>query len=289
MSSTTKPLTIGEVIKKGAEYFSEKGIDSPRLTMELLACDVLGIERIGLYLNFDKPLQTKELSLLRSHTSRRAKNEPLQYIVGSTNFYKYRFSVNESVLIPRPETELLVEKVIQYIKGIQNEAISLCDIGTGSGCIAISIAKEFPLLNITASDISSEAIKTAKVNAEQLGVTSVQFIESSLLDKNPQGAPFDIVVSNPPYIEKEEIINLQEEVKSFEPLIALTDQGDGYTFYRTLAERFSTLVKDNGRMFLEIGYNQAETIQAIFKEKDIYIKVFKDYSGIERMIEIRNS
>lgn len=285
--SSIKPITIGEVIKKGAEYFSEKGIDSPRLTMELLACDVLGIERIGLYLNFDKPLHSKELERLRSHTARRAKKEPLQYIVGSTDFYKYRFAVNESVLIPRPETEQLVEKTVSYLQNLKKGTISLCDIGTGSGCIAISIAKEFPEITIVATDISKEALATAKNNATHLGVTSIEFVESSILTENPKGAPFDVVVSNPPYIDKGEISQLQDEVKSFEPIVALTDNEDGLTFYRTLSERFDSLVTAEGRMFIEIGSDQAEKVSELFTQKSLTVKVFKDYSGHERLIEIK--
>jgi len=285
--SSTNSITIGEVIKKGAEYFTEKGIDSPRLTMELLACDVLGIERIGLYLNFDKPLHANELSRLRSHTARRAKNEPLQYIVGSTEFYKYKFSVNESVLIPRPETEQLVEKAIATIKTFQKGTVSVCDIGTGSGCIAISIAKEFPTIKVVATDISTQALQTAKENAQQLEVSNIQFLESSILIENPQGAPFDIVVSNPPYIEKEEISSLQEEVKSYEPMVALTDNDDGLSFYRTLSNRFDTLVATGGTMFIEIGSNQAEQVSELFSKKQLSLKVFKDYSGHERLIEIK--
>lgn len=285
--NSTNSITIGEVIKKGAEYFSEKGIDSPRLTMELLACDVLGIERIGLYLNFDKPLHANELSRLRSHTARRAKNEPLQYIVGSTEFYKYKFSVNESVLIPRPETEQLVEKAIAAIKTFQKDTVSVCDIGTGSGCIAISIAKEFPTIKVVATDISTQALQTAKENARQLEVANIQFLESSILTENPQGAPFDIVVSNPPYIEKEEISSLQEEVKSYEPMVALTDNDDGLSFYRALSNRFDTLVASGGIMFIEIGSNQAEQVSELFSKKQLTVKVFKDYSGHERLIEIK--
>lgn len=285
--SSTNSITIGEVIKKGAEYFTEKGIDSPRLTMELLACDVLGIERIGLYLNFDKPLHATELSRLRSHTARRAKNEPLQYIVGSTEFYKYKFSVNESVLIPRPETEQLVEKAIATIKSHSNKSLTVCDIGTGSGCIAISIAKEFPAIKVTATDISTQALQTAKENARQLEVSNIHFLETSILTENPPGAPFDIVVSNPPYIEKEEISSLQEEVKSYEPMVALTDNDDGLSFYRALSNRFESLVASAGTMFIEIGANQAEQVSEIFSMKQLTVKVFKDYSGHERLIEIK--
>lgn len=285
--SSTNSITIGEVIKKGAEYFAEKGIDSPRLTMELLACDVLGVERIGLYLNFDKPLHANELSRLRSHTARRAKKEPLQYIVGSTEFYKYKFSVNESVLIPRPETEQLVEKAIATIKSLQTNSITVCDIGTGSGCIAISIAKEFPSMKVVATDISTEALKTAKENARQLEVTNIEFLESSILAENPPGAPFDIVVSNPPYIEKEEIPSLQEEVKTYEPMVALTDNDDGLSFYRALSLRFDSLVAKDGTMLLEIGANQAEEVKELFKKYQPTVKVFKDYSGHERLIEIK--
>ncbi len=285
--SATNSITIGEVIKKGAEYFAEKGIDSPRLTMELLACDVLGVERIGLYLNFDKPLHANELSRLRSHTARRAKKEPLQYIVGSTEFYKYKFSVNESVLIPRPETEQLVEKAIAAITTLKSNSITVCDIGTGSGCIAISIAKEFPLITVVATDISTQALATAKDNARQLEVQNIQFLETSILLENPPGAPFDIVVSNPPYIEIEEISSLQEEVKSYEPMVALTDNEDGLSFYRSLSQRFDSLVSNGGTMFIEIGANQAEKVKELFEKQQRSVKVFKDYSGHERLIEIK--
>jgi release factor glutamine methyltransferase len=285
--SSTNSITIGEVIKKGAEYFAEKGIDSPRLTMELLACDVLGVERIGLYLNFDKPLHANELSRLRSHTARRAKKEPLQYIVGSTEFYKYKFSVNESVLIPRPETEQLVEKAIATIKSQQKGITSICDIGTGSGCIAICIAKEFPSLTVVATDISTQALTTAKENAQQLDVQNIKFLETSILTENPSGAPFDIVVSNPPYIEVEEISSLQEEVKSFEPMMALTDNADGLSFYRALSSRFDSLVATGGTMLIEIGANQAEQVKELFEKHQLTVKVFKDYSGHERLIEIK--
>lgn len=275
--------TVKRIIEWGKNYLQEKNIDSPRLTMELLLCDVMNLQRIDLYLNHDKPLNQDELKLLRAYILRRAEREPVQYIIGHTEFYGHRFFVNPAVLIPRPETELLVQYASEFAKKIKGENHTALDIGTGSGCIIISFAKMFPQWKCTAIDNSDKALVIAEKNAEALDIDSIAFHNADVFERPPQKR-YSIVMSNPPYIAAKEIENLEPEIAKYEPKTALTDGDNGLTYYTYFATLFPKIIRPGGAFFCEIGYGQSEDIQKIFADKNIQTTIEKDYAGIPRII-----
>jgi release factor glutamine methyltransferase len=282
MAQNTGPdnWTLLKMVKWGTDYFQKKGIDSPRLTIELLLCKLLNIQRIEIYTNFEKPLLDEELIKLKSMIKRRINREPLQYILGSVNFCGVNLFVNSDVLIPRPETEFLIETLkLQYSK---DDELEILDIGSGSGCIPIALSKYFHKATILSVDISEKAIAVAKENAKRSGAENVFFERLDILTEKIN-SEFDIVVSNPPYISKEEYRNLQPEIINFEPDFALTDHGDGLKFYQRYADIFDDIVKQRGKMYLEIGYGQKKEIANIFRMKDIHTDFLNDSLSIPRI------
>ncbi len=278
-------LTVLESIRLSTEYLKNKGIESPRINAELLLSDILKCKRLDLYLKFEQPLKEDEIKIYREFIKRRGKFEPLQYITGSVEFYGFEFKVNKSVLIPRPETEILVETIINSVE--KDESINILDIGTGSGNIAISIAKNLPNSIISAIDSSKEALETAKVNARLNSVEKkINFINDSIMNGyNYNAEKYDLVVSNPPYISIEEFQNLAPELKLYEPCTALTDNSDGLSFFRIISERSGSILKENGKLFFEIGKDQYKQVEEILLENKFRnIRVKKDYLNIERVI-----
>ncbi len=279
-------LTILESIKLSTEYLEKKGIESPRTNAELLLADILNCGRMDLYLSFDKPLQEKEKNLYREYIARRGKFEPMQYIVGSVEFYGYEFKVNKNVLIPRQETEILIEKILENID--KDAHVKILDIGTGSGNIPITLAKELPNAIVKSIDISVDAIKTAKENCVIHEVADrVEFFEMSAFAPSVIDSfkGFDIIVSNPPYISIEEYNGLQKEIIDFEPAGAVTDHKDGYSFYKHISSIAYSILNEKGKVFFEVGQGQADRVSSFLKE-DLFSKVtsFKDYLEIDRVI-----
>ena len=278
-------LTVLESIKLSTEYLQKKGVESPRINAELLLANILNCKRLDLYLKFDQPLKEEEINLYREFISRRGKFEPLQYITGSVEFFGLEFKVNKSVLIPRPETEILVETVIYSAD--KEENIDILDIGTGSGNIAVSVAKNLPNSNISAIDNSSEALMVAKENAKLNSVANrINFINDSILNGIIYSAKkYDIVVSNPPYIPVDEFQNLQPELKVYEPRTALTDEGDGFLFFRIISSKTKNMLKEKGKLFFEVGKDQYKQVENILLENDFRnVTVKKDYLNIERVV-----
>ena len=278
-------LTVLESIKLSTEYLQKKGVESPRINAELLLANILNCKRLDLYLKFDQPLKEEEINLYREFISRRGKFEPLQYITGSVEFFGLEFKVNKSVLIPRPETEILVETVIYSAD--KEENIDILDIGTGSGNIAVSVAKNLPNSNISAIDNSSEALLVAKENAKLNSVENrINFINDSILNGIIYSAKkYDIVVSNPPYIPVDEFQNLQPELKVYEPRTALTDEGDGFLFFRIISSKTKNMLKEKGKLFFEVGKDQYKQVENILLENDFRnVTVKKDYLNIERVV-----
>jgi release factor glutamine methyltransferase len=293
ISTDQKTWTILEIIVAATEYLKGKGIDDARLNAELLLAHLLRYRRIDLYANFDRPLSESERQLYKDLLRRRVAHEPLQYIVGKTEFMGLRFTVDRRVLIPRPETEVLVEKTIevcrQFPEGI--ERISVLDIGTGCGNIAVSIAKLVGNAYLTAIDNSAEALEVAQQNvqhhnlADRVTLERVDILHESF---HLVGEPFDIVVSNPPYISQREFKSLPPEVREFEPPGATCDSSDGLTFYRRISEIGNQLLKGGGLLILEMGFGQSGQVQAILRERGYgEIQVNKDYGGIERVVQAR--
>ena len=271
------------MLNRSTDFLNKKGIESPRLNAELLLVEVLKCNRIDLYLRFDKPLKDNELVQYRDWISRRGKFEPLQYIIGKVEFYGLPFEVTQDVLIPRPETEILVEEIIKHCK--EKNVRSILDIGTGSGNIPVSLIKYLDEVKITSIDISHKALMVAEKNAALNGVESkISFIVSDIKEYKTE-IKYDLIVSNPPYVGAAEYPNLQNEIKNYEPGIAVTDSNDGLYFYRTIAEASKSLLKKGGDIFLEIGIGQSEDVIKILTKNDIInIRCLKDLQLIDRVV-----
>ncbi len=277
-------LTVLESINLSTDYLKNKGIESPRINAELILAHILKCQRLQLYLSFDRPLKEGEIFQYRELLKRRGTFEPLQYILGTVNFFGLELKVSPAVLIPRPETELLIEEILsQY----QNKGpLRILDIGTGSGNISISLAKFIHDSHVTATDISEDAISTAKENAILNGVAEkINFIQHDMLSKKEiDEKGFDIIVSNPPYVTADDFKNLDNELKNHEPQIALTDSSDGLSFYKAIAES-KYLLKKGGKLFFELGYNLSDYVKEILRSNNFSnISIKKDYQNIQRII-----
>ena len=277
--------TIGKLLSWTTDYFAKKAISSARLDAELLLANLLGCDRIYLYVNFDRPLLADELAGYRAVVKRRAAKEPLAYILGNREFYKLSLVVTPAVLIPRPDTEILVASAIEHAKA--NDAKRAIDLGTGSGAIAISLLKNLLKLSITASDLSIPALEIARINARRhLVEHRLQFVVSDWFE-NIALEKYDIIVSNPPYIELTERGKLQSELQ-YEPQTALYADNDGLGCYRTILTQAHEYLAGGGKIFLEVGFNQASAVAEIAKSTNNYgaVHFVKDYSGIDRVVVI---
>lgn len=286
LALTSEKQNILDILKLSTDYLAKNKLPSPRLEAELLISHVLGCKRLDLYLRFDQPLKEPELAEIRRLLKQRAAHEPIQHIIGKTEFYGCPLKSDKRALIPRPDTEILVETVIDTAKLITLP--SILDIGTGSGCIPIALAKNLNAGRIAALDISPEALALAAENAQLNGVTDkIIFALSDIFKPFRVKEKFDIVVSNPPYIALTEISSIDLEVKNFEPQNALTDGSDGLSFYRRLAEIAPAALKSQGWLLVEIGYTQAESVVEIFTKSELFsqIAVIKDYGGQNRVVK----
>jgi release factor glutamine methyltransferase len=241
---------------------------------------------MNLYLNFDKPLVQNELDILREFVKRRITREPLQYIIGETEFMGLPFKVNSHVLIPRPETELLVEEALKFAKEKPDKFFNILDIGSGSGNISVSLAKLIPNSFVTAIDCNQQALLLGAENAEINGVSgNINFLHYDILGENPlPKIKFEIIVSNPPYISLPEYDELEPELK-YEPKSALTDLNDGLSFYRRITSIGKQILNPDGLIAVEIAYNQSDKVFSLFQNAGYSsIKILKDYSNIDRII-----
>ena len=245
-----KPWRIIDVINWGVDYFENKSLENPRLEIEIFLQHILDCKRIDLYINFENKVSVSDLNTLKGYIKRRLRNEPSQYIVGKSNFYGRDFYVDNNVLIPRPETEILINASIEFLSMKNNPEI--IDIGTGSGCIGITLAKEIPFSNVIAIDFSEKALAVAEKNAKNIGITNIDFVKCDFL-KQSIDFRADLLVSNPPYISKEDISTLMVDVKEYEPREALTDNLDGLEFYRVFSKRFDLMIKIDGALIVEVG------------------------------------
>ncbi|NVN99704.1 MAG: peptide chain release factor N(5)-glutamine methyltransferase [Geobacteraceae bacterium] len=261
------------------EYLAGKGIENARLEGEWLLCHALSLDRVGLYLNFDKPLLESELAAFRALVSRRAKREPLQHILGTQEFMGLEFMVSAAALIPRYDTELLVSEALKALPKAQR----VLDIGTGSGCVAIALARNLPAATVVSVDISKAALELAQSNAS-LNSAVVDLREGSLFEP-VNGEYFDLIVSNPPYIPAADIETLQPEVRDFEPRSALDGGVDGLDFYRQIARIAPQHLSSGGWLLLEVGIGQATEVSQMLAENgfsDIYSA--KDSGRIDRVV-----
>ena len=272
-----------KVIKWTTEHFQKKGIDNPRLEAEVLLAHLLGIDRMGLYLNYETPLTEGERAAYREMIQRRTAGEPIAYIVGYKEFWSMRFAVSPECLIPRPETEHLVEETVRIGKGLQPPLRAL-EIGHGCGVTAIALATELEGAQIVATDISPGAHSLAKENAETHGVGErVKFVLGDLYP--PGEEPFGLICSNPPYIPTREILQLAPEVRDYEPLTALDGGEDGLRFFREIAQGAPDFLIEGGWLLLEIGKGQDPQVATILQEQGFsHIDLIPDYAGVKRVI-----
>lgn len=274
-------MTVGETLAAATQALEDHRISSARLTADVLLAHCLGVDRPFLYAHTTDALSEEPHQSYRSMIARRIAGEPLQYITGAQEFYGRRFGVDTSVLIPRPETEWVIEAVLEIELGSNSRIV---DIGTGSGCIACTLALELPGISVSASDISLEAVRTARRNAGKLDA-QVDFVCTETL-----GAwlgPFDVVVSNPPYVRSEDFDGLQREVRDFEPKVALTGNGAPLDLYRRLCTQAYDCLVDGGTLVVEIGYSMEEAIRALFDRRWALLPTRNDLQGIPRVISAR--
>ncbi len=277
-----KPWSVVDLIQWGTRYFTDHSIPNARLEVEWLLAHQLSLERVDLYVQHDRCLNTGELAGFKGLVRRRVAGEPFQYILGRAPFYGRDFLVTPVVLIPRPETETLIQ-VLR--KG--PELKTILDIGTGSGCLAITAALLYPHVQVTAVDISQAALAAAKENAQRLEASNVAFIKVDILKVLLEGK-FDAILCNPPYVATVDVPGLQREIREHEPLSALTDGADGLTWFRRLAEIGPGLLNEEGRMIVEIGGSlQASPVRAIFEAAGFAVTLHKDLQGEERVCEGR--
>lgn len=278
--------TIIKILNWTKQYFEAKGVENPRLDAEVLLCAVLKCDRIKLYVNFELPLSEDELSLMRQYVIRRGNHEPLAYIIGEKAFMRNSFKVTEATLIPRPETELLVESIIKAAKIMHSDGdVKILDIGTGSGAIIVSLLDYLPKAKGVGVDISVEALLVAKENSEKIGVKErIGFLRSDIFSKVPLEKKFDIIVSNPPYIPAADIAGLDRDVQK-EPHSALDGGADGLDFYRRICSEAAAHLADDGLLAFEVGINQSEAVQQLCLNNGfVKTAVRKDYAGIDRMV-----
>ncbi len=282
-----KALSIENILNLSTSYLQKRHIENPRLTSEILLSHVLNQQRIYLYLNYKKLLSKDSIKKFWKLIKRRAKGEPVAYIVGKKEFWSLEFEVNPSVLIPRPETELLVERGIECVKDIKRPWI--LDIGTGSGAIAIALAKELHDAVIWATDISKEAIEVAKRNAEKHKVLNkIKFLKGDLWEPlEKQNVKFHLIVTNPPYVSSEDYYNLPSEVKDWEPKIALWGGKKGLSLIKRIITGVAQFLFSGGFLLIEISPPQAECVKQLITQTGSFkaLKAIKDYSGNLRVIE----
>lgn len=277
-----------ELLKISSQYLTEHGVESPRLDAEVLLADVLKTDRIGLYVNYDRPISKDELSRYRMYIARRAQRIPVAYITGKKEFMSLDFCVEDGVLIPRPDTEVLIDETVKFLNSRPIKAPKILDLCTGTGAIACSLAKEFVDAVVVATDISERAISVACRNVEKLGLShNVTVVQGNLYDAlmGMDGVRFDVIVSNPPYIPSCRIDALEPEVARYEPRLALDGGEDGMDVIIPILNRAHVFAPD-GFVCIEIGdAEQADLTANAMTERGMRdVRVVKDLAGLDRAV-----
>ena len=276
----TEIWTTLKVLDWTKEFLTAKGVENARLEAEWLLCAATGMDRVGLYLNFEKPLNDQELAVYRAMVARRGKREPLQHILGTQEFCGLEFEVTPDVLVPRHDTATLVNEALARMPAV----CSVLDIGTGSGCIAVALACKLPGAAVTAVDISAAALEVARRNAKRHGA-AIEFLPGSLFQP-VAGRYFDLIVSNPPYIPSSEIDGLEPEVRDYDPRGALDGGADGLDIYRNLIPAAGEFLNPHGWLLVEVGAGQAQDVALLFRNAGGFGEpiVVTDYGSIERVV-----
>lgn len=282
---STDSWTLGRLLTWTTSFLKDKQCESPRLDAEVLLAHILGVPRIALYTRFDEVASDEVRNRYRQLVKQRVEGCPVAYLVGFKEFYNLRFTVSPSVLIPRPETELVVLEGIRIAK--PQTAPRIVDVGTGSGAIALTLAKHLPHAKITALDVSPDALVVAKKNAEQLGLAArVRFLQGDLLQA-VSSEMFDLVVSNPPYIDSTAVDQLPATVRNFEPRLALDGGPGGTAVIERLAQEARTVLTAGGYLLLEIGADQGQSVPALFERLGGYgaVTILPDHAGLPRVVK----
>jgi release factor glutamine methyltransferase len=279
--------TIQRLLTWVTEYLTQKGVDAPRLSAELLLSHVLGLKRIELYTQYNKVVPQEQLTQLRDLVKRAGEHEPVAYLVGRTEFYSIEFEVTPDCLIPRPETELLVQKSIELLRK-RTGPQSVCDLCTGCGVIAVAIAGNVPDVKVMATDISEPALAVAARNVEKhkLG-ERIELRHGDLFEPLvPQLDVFDLIVCNPPYVSAAQYETLDRNVKEYEPRLALYAGPEGLDVYRRLVEKVDQFLKPDGVLLLEIGYQQGPAVRELLEQTKSFsqIRINKDLQGHDRVV-----
>jgi release factor glutamine methyltransferase len=279
-----KTWTIGSLVKWATDDFRTRGIENPRLDAELLVAHALGIDRTRVIIESLRPLEAAELSLLRDLVKRRRAREPIAYLRGYREFYGLSFRVDGRVLIPRPDTEALVEVALARTEHVSLSMRQL-DLCTGSGCVAIAMARQRPTAQVVATDLSADALAVARENAYRLGAYNVAFREGDLFASVLPGARFDVVTANPPYIASGEIPALSADIRDFEPRLALDGGADGLDLVRRIVDQAPAFLEPAGVLAVEIGLGEAAATSALLAERGFSdVRIERDYGKIERVV-----
>ena len=275
-------MNIEIAIKKACKELKKNKISSAQLDSELLLSKVIKKDRKFILLNLDKMLDQSDQNIFEDLIAKRSKGKPIAYLTGTKSFWKYDFKINEKVLIPRPDTEIIIDQVLNIYKNKNN--INFLEVGVGSGCIALSILREKKFFLATGVDLSQDCIEICRYNANKLGVSHrIKLLKSDV--DNLIFRKYDLVVSNPPYIKKLEFNKLNKEVKYYEPKLALDGGLEGLSVIRKVIKKSSELIKTHGKLILEIGYDQRESVKKMLIENNFFInKVLKDLAKNDRCI-----
>ena len=281
--------TIADILAWTTEFFQLHGIESPRLDAEVLLAAVLGRDRMYLYVHFDEPLEPEELAQFRSYVKERAAHVPLAYVLGRREFMGLGFRVTRDTLIPRPDTEILVQCAVDFLRARREAgemACTIADVGTGTGAIALSTLRYTEGTRADAVDISSAAAAVARDNAEMLGLTERVEVHVGDLLAPLAGRRYDMILSNPPYIPTADIATLMPEVRAYEPHLALDGGADGLNIYRRLMSEAPALLKDGGAIAVEVGIDEARAVAALAMThpRIVRTETLKDLGGIERVV-----
>ena len=279
--------TIQRLLAWTAEFFRERGIDSPRLDAEVLLASVLGRDRMYLYVHFDEPLEPSELTQFRAYVKERGAHVPLAYVLGRREFMGLEFRVTRDTLVPRPDTEVLVQCAVDFLRAHSGaDELCIADIGTGTGAVALSVLHHTERTRADAVDISPAAAAIARENAEQLALTERIAVHVGDLLAPLAGCTYDMILSNPPYIPTADIAGLMPDVRSYEPLLALDGGADGLVFYRRIMAEAPNMLRDGGAVAVEVGIDEAPAVTALMVEhpRIVRTETRRDLAGIARVV-----